>query len=391
MENNELIKGFNDFTGNKAEKRAVITEVIKNIFQRYGFQPAETPIIEYENFVKGDSQQSNDEVISDIYKLKDKGNRKLALRYEFTFQLKRLMKNKKFPYKRFQIGPCFRDEPIKGNRLRQFTTCDADIVGLSSNFPEKDEAEILSIIKDILNSLKIDFVIYINNINLLNEILDDFKVKDSYKKEVIREIDKLDKITEKQVKENLKKYNCDKIINLFKKPEDYFKKYNSYSEIEKLKEYCEYYGIKINFLSSLARGLSYYNGNIFEIKTKKIKESICGGGAYEFNKTKCFGFGMSIERLEIITEIILNLDKILLVSLGQDKKTIEIAKRLRSQNKNVSIFYGKPSKALDYANAYRIKKVIFIGKKEVKSKKFIIKNMTTGKETNLTFKRIRKI
>jgi len=114
---NNSIKGFTDITGKDAEKRAIILEVIRRTFEKYNFEQAETPVIESEDFVKGENP--NNETISDIFKLKDKGKRNLALRYEFTFQLKRIANNKKLPYKRFQLGPVFRDEPVQGNRLRQ--------------------------------------------------------------------------------------------------------------------------------------------------------------------------------------------------------------------------------------------------------------------------------
>ena len=127
---------------------------------------------------------SLDEVISDIFKLKDKGKRNLALRYEFTFQLKRISQNQKLPFKRFQIGPVFRDEPVSGNRLRQFTQCDIDTVGATIN----DEAEILAATKDILDALKIKSVIYVNNRKLLNEILDEQEIKN--KIDVIKELDR---------------------------------------------------------------------------------------------------------------------------------------------------------------------------------------------------------
>src|SRR3989338_7898256 len=157
------VKGFRDIQGNEAEKRIQIRNKIEDIFRKYNFIPAETPIIEYEEVVKGDNQ--NDEAVSEIFKLEDRGKRKLALRYEFTFQLKRLSQNKKLPFKRYQIGEVFRDEPITGNRWRQFTQCDVDIVGSSV----KDEAEILKIISDIFNKLNIRFTININNRKLLNE------------------------------------------------------------------------------------------------------------------------------------------------------------------------------------------------------------------------------
>ena len=378
------IKGFKDFTGKDAEKRAVITEVVKNVFQRYGFQPAETPVLEAEEFVRGDNK--NDEAVSDIYTLKDKGNRKLALRYEFTFQLRRLMKNQKLPFKRFQIGPVFRDEPIKGNRLRQFTTCEADILGGGL----KEEAEIFGVITNILTGLKINGTFYMNNRKLLNEILEEQKVKKKDFEQVIREIDKLDKLSEKEVKKNLEKFNAGNVLKIFKKKEEYFKKYKAYSEIEELKKYCSYYGIKFIFAPYLARGLSYYNGTVFEFKSNKIKETICGGGAYEFNGIRGIGFGVSIDRLSVITNLEIKLDKILIVSLEQDKQAISLAQNIRKQGKIVSIFYGKPSKALEYANSYGYKKVIFVGKKETEKKKIKIKDLKTGKETFILIEKAKK-
>ena len=93
-----IIKGFKDYTGEEALKRAEIKKILVDTFEKYGFNPAETPVIENEGFVKGENKR--DEAVSDIFRLKDKGKRRLALRYEFTFQLKRIAKNKKLPYKR---------------------------------------------------------------------------------------------------------------------------------------------------------------------------------------------------------------------------------------------------------------------------------------------------
>ena len=285
----ETVKGFQDFSGKEAEKRTEIKKILVETFESFGFAPAETPIIEYEEFVKGNNSQ--DEAVSDIFKLKDKGKRNLALRYEFTFQLKRLMQNKKLPYKRYQIGPVFRDEPISANRFRQFTQADIDIVGSS----EKEEAEILATITNILNKLNIKFTINVNNRALLDEILKEENIKN--KDIVLREIDKIDKLSEKEVKANLKPYKAEKILSILKKPEKYFKKYAMYVEIKKLKEYCKLYNVKINFQPSLARGLSYYNGNVFEIKVKDMKETICAGGSYIFNAVQSTGVALGLERL----------------------------------------------------------------------------------------------
>ena len=371
-ENFETVKGFKDFTGEDAVKRASIKKILVEIFEKYGFEPAEAPTIEFEEFVRGNN--TDDEAVSDIFKLEDKGKRKLALRYELTFQLKRLMKNKKLPYRRYQIGEVFRDEPVSSNRLRQFTSCDADIV--SSNI--KDEAEILSMVNEFLDKLKIKFRIYVNNKKLMNEILDEFEIKE--KEKVIREIDKLDKLSVQEVQQNLKKFGAEKVIDIFKKEEKYFEKYKSYEEIKELKKYCKIFGVNITFLPSLARGLSYYTGTVFEVKSD-IKETILGGGSYIFNGVQSVGFGVSIERLEIVSKIKSDKEKILVISIEQDKKAISISQKLREQGNKVEIFYNKVSKALDYANSKGIDKVIFIGRDEVKKGKFKVKDMKSGRES----------
>ncbi|PJE81504.1 hypothetical protein COU58_02255 [Candidatus Pacearchaeota archaeon CG10_big_fil_rev_8_21_14_0_10_32_42] len=377
----ELVKGFKDKLGKEAEKAAFIREVARQTFEKYNFQEIETPIIEYEEFVRGENQ--NDEAVSDIFRLQDKGKRNLALRYEFTFQLKRVGKNQKLPFKRFQIGPVFRDEPVTGNRLRQFTQCDIDTIGSTI----KDEAEILGAIKEIFNALKIEAIVYVNNRKLLNEIMEGEKIPN--KEEAIRELDKLDKLSEEEIYENLKKIKAEKLLELVKNKEDFFKKYPAYSEIEELKNYSKLYGLELKFSPTLARGLSYYTGNVYEIKSK-IKETICAGGTYMVDGINSSGISFSVERLMAVTNIQIEIEKILVVSLDEDKKSIELAGKLRKAGKNASVYFGKPSKALEYANSCGIKKVIFVGKKEVEKKKIKIRNMTTGKEITLTIEKINK-
>lgn len=385
MANMETVKGFKDYTGEDARKRAEIKKILVDTFEKYNFEPVETPLVEYREFVQGENKQ--DEAVSDIFKLKDKGERDLALRYEFTFQLKRLMQNKKLPYRRYQIGEVFRDEPITANRFRQFVQCDVDIV--SSKI--RDEAEILSITKEVLSKIGIKYVIYFNNRRLLNEIILEQGITGENRIAVIKEIDKLDKLSEKEVKENLKKYGADKIIDILKKPRSYFEKYPSYKEIKELEEYLSLYKIEAVFSPFLARGLSYYNGTVFEIKTDKMKETICGGGSYEFNGVQSTGISLGLDRLAILADFDFSKNSVLVVSLNEDKQAIKIAGMLREMGESVSIFYGKPSKALEYANSCNIKQVIFIGAEEVKTKKFKVKDMVTGKEKILILeKKIKK-
>lgn len=373
----EPVKGFRDFSGKEAEKRAEIRKIIVETFEAYGFEPAETPIIEQEEFVRGEN--ASDEAVSDIFKLQDKGKRNLALRYEFTFQLKRLMRNKKLPYKRYQIGEVFRDEPVSSNRFRQFTQCDIDIIGSVI----KDDAEILAVSNEIMKKLGIEPVTLINNRALLNEILNDNKIKEKDKEQVLREVDKYEKIGEKEVRVNLKKLEAEKVLDALKKGEKYFSKFESYKEILELMKYCEIYGIKVLFSPTLIRGLSYYNKNVFEIKTREIKETLLAGGSYMFNGIQCTGIAFGLDRISMLAKLNVDKEKTLVISLGKDEESIKLANKIRSKGETVSIYYGKPSKALDYANSYGFGKAVFVGEKEVKAKKFKVKDMKTGKESLL--------
>jgi histidyl-tRNA synthetase len=370
----ELVKGFKEYAGEEAEKRQKIKGVLAETFRKYGFELAETPIIEYEEFVKGENER--DEAVSDIFRLSDKGKRNLALRYEFTFQLKRLMKNRKLPYKRYQIGEVFRDEPTSTARFRQFTQCDVDVIGSTI----KDEAEILALTNEALNRLGIKPVIFVNSRKLLNEIIEEQKARN--KEQVLREIDKLDKLSEKEVRANLKKIGAEKVLSVLKQPESYFKRYEAYKDVEELKRFCSYYSVKAVFQPSLVRGLSYYDGNVFEVKSKdKIKDTIVGGGSYTFNTIPCTGLAFGIDRLYLISKLKIEKQQTLVVSLGEDKEAIRLAQKLRQKGESVSMFYGKPTKALEYANSYKIDKVIFLGKEEVRKGKYKVRDMGSGKET----------
>ncbi|MBU2616443.1 MAG: histidine--tRNA ligase [Nanoarchaeota archaeon] len=370
----ETVKGFKDYSGGEARKRAEIRKIIVGAFESYGFEPAETPVVEYADFVKGDN--AGDEAVSDTFKLKDRGKRDLALRYEFTFQLKRLMNNRKLPYRRYQIGEVFRDEPISERRFRQFTQCDVDVVGSIV----KDEAEILALCSEVLNNLGIKPVILVNNRVLLNEILDDMKVLEKNKLQVLREVDKYGKMPEVEIQKSLKKLGAGKLIDYLKKGEGYFKKFDSYSDLISLKKYCKIYGVDILISPTVVRGLSYYNGNVFEIKAKDFRESLIAGGSYMFNSVQCTGVAFGLDRISLLAKIDSCSGRILVVSLEQDKESIALAQKLRKKGKSVSIYYGKLSKALEYADSYEFDKIVFVGEREVKADKFKIKDMKSGKE-----------
>jgi len=381
MVKTNTVKGFRDYLGEDARKREKIISIIKNNFESFGYEPAEPPLIEFEEFVKGDN--TNDQAVRDIFKLQDRGGRKLALRYEHTFQLKRIAKKQKLPYKRYQIGFTFRDEPIREGRTRQFIQADADVVGSTL----KDEAENCKIIKNIFEELKIPVKIYINNRQLINEILIDENIKEKDRENVIREIDKLDKLSQKEVADNLKKYNAEKILKIFTQKETLFEKYSFYKKIKKLKKYCKEFNVEVEFRPYLARGLAYYNGTVFEVWSDKLNVSVMGSGSYLIEDTQATGISFGLEPIFLISEIKGDPINYLILSLDQDSEAIKIANTLRKKDKKVQLMTNKTlKKALDYANSKKISNVIIVGEEEVSSGKIKIKNMNSGKEKQILTK-----
>lgn len=383
MVNTTKVKGFEDFLGEDAKKRERMMDVIRNQFKLFGFEPAETPVIESEEFVRGDNEK--DSAVRDIFKLQDRGERKLALRFEFTFQLKRIAKNQKLPYKRYQIGYNFRDEPIREGRLRQFIQCDADIIGSSI----KDEAELLALAKNVFDDLKISSKIYINNRKLINEILETEKIAERDRDQIIRELDKLDKLSKEEVAKNLKEFKAEKLLDIFTGKEKSFEKYAYFKDIQKLKDLARAYGVEVEFRPFLARGLSYYNGSVFEIWSNELGVSLSGGGSFLIDGIQSTGISFGLEPLFLISKIDSTNKDVLILSISQDEKSVALATKLRQKSVPVVLLMDKsPSKALDYSNSKKIENVVIVGEEEVKSKKYTVKNMKSGKEEKLGEKEI---
>ncbi|MCK4997378.1 histidine--tRNA ligase [Candidatus Pacearchaeota archaeon] len=379
----QSVKGFQDFVGADAIKRESIKKIIQEQFELYGFEPAETPIIESVDFIG--KEDSGDEAVRDVFRLEDRGKRKLGLRYEFTFQLKRIAKNQKLPYKRFQIGYNFRDEPIRKGRTRQFIQCDADVVGSTL----KEEAEMFKMISKIFEKLKMPTKIYINNRKLINEILVSENIEEKNREQVIRELDKLDKLLEKEVADNLKKINAEKILKIFTGKESDFEKYNFYKEIKELKQLCKNYNVDVIFRPFLARGLSYYNGTVFEIWSDDLDVSISGGGAYLIGDIQSFGVALGFEPIFLLAGVDGQPTKVQIISINQNEEAIALAESLRDSGISVNLLLDKAiGKAMEYANTKETEKVIFVGKDEVANKTFKVKDMKIGEEKFLTKKQI---
>ncbi len=406
----DTVKGFRDYLPPESLQRAKIRSIVEKIYRLYGFQPVETPEVEYDELMRSDAVpgQEEDEAVSDRFRLQDRAGRNLGLRYEFTFQLSRIFKMNptiKLPFKRYQIGNVFRDEPIRVGRTRQFTQCDIDIVG---DHNISADAECLAVVGDILKELGIEAEIHINNRKLLDAIIESCELEN--KKQVLREIDKLDKIGEDMVKMNLKKYgDTNQVATIFKimeKPLEFFQenKFEGSEDIAQLQKLSKQYGFVPVFRPNLVRGLSYYTGNIFEIVVKGTKTAIAGGGRYDKSVGKyvgreipAVGVSFSLEALMgICSEQIdkIKIDppsKAHIISIQQDNAAIKLSRTLRKSGISCSVSMDKIGKALEYANAYGIPYCIFVGKEEVSKKKFKVKDMLSGTEKELVEKSLIKL
>ena len=368
-----LVKGFNEYVGVEAARRAAVRKIIQEEFERFGFEWAETPMIENEDFVAPEGNA--DEAVRDVFRLEDRGRRKLALRYEFTFQLRRLARNQRLPFKRFQVGQVFRDEPIRRGRSREFTQCDADVVGSSV----KDEAECLSLVKCVVDKLGISVKIYVNSRRLMNEILVDAGVEERLRDQVIREVDKLDKLSRKEVADNLKKIGCERVLDRF--IGDDFSRYKFYSDVKELEGFCKMFGVTVEFRPFLARGLSYYNENVFEVWSEELGASLCGGGAYLVDGVQAFGFALGFEPICLLADVEGVGVEVLVLSLGEDEVAVDVATRLREEGRRVLLLMDKSiGKGLEYANAKGVGRVVIVGGDEVKSGKVRVKDMVSGNE-----------
>lgn len=399
----ETVKGFRDYLAPESLIRDKLKKIAEKNFKLYGFQPIETPLVEFDELMRSDSINGEDEAIADRFRLKDKGGRNLGLRYEFTFQLARIFKlnpNLKLPFRRYQIGENFRDEPIRLGRFRQFTQCDIDIVGDPT---VNADAECIAVASDILNELKVkEFEIRVNNRKLMDEIVNSVKIKET--KQVMKELDKLDKIGEDDVKANLRKYaDSTQILTLFKLMEkdiEFFTKnmFEGATELADLISACEEYGIKVKFSPSLVRGLSYYTGNIFEFVVNKT--SVFGGGRYDDlvgkylgRQIPAVGISFSLESMmalfeEEISKLKLDsIPEVIIASINKDKDARKLAKKLRKASISCMIMQGA-GKSLEYANSQSTPFVLFIGNEEVQSKKYKLKEMKSGKEQELTEKQL---
>jgi len=404
------LKGFRDFLPSDARKRNFVISVFKKIFESYGFEPLETPALEYQSLLLGKYGKEADKL---VYTFDDKGGRKVALRYDQTVPTARVLIQYQtqlgLPFKRYQIQPVWRaDKPQKG-RYREFLQCDPDIYGSTSPLAD---AEIISISSQVLKTLGFkQFQILLNDRSILFAIMDQAKIPQNEKLSIIQTLDKLDKKSKKEVIEELAKkgLSTDKIQMIFTaideaKPSDNLKKIIEYAlELGVSKE-------TLLFRPYLARGLDYYTGSIFELLIEGYDVgSVGGGGRYDKLIEQisgvsipavgiAFGFDRIIEAMDQFKLWPSKLQQIttLVTIFNQElvSTSINVTQKLRKANIASELYPDtstKLDKQLKYADRKGFQYAIIIGPTEMKSSTVVLKNLNTKEQKTVRQNEIVKL
>lgn len=436
-----LPQGTRDFSAEVVRKRNYIFSTIRNVFEIYGFQPLETPAMENLDTLMGKYGEEGDKLIfkilnngldnpakhvqarQDFEKLLEgknpKGLTERALRYDLTIPFARFVAMNfgqlTLPFKRYQVQPVWRaDRPQKG-RYREFYQCDADVVGSNSLL---NEAELTSIYSAVFNKLKIDADIRINSRKILTALAELCGGADKMM-DITIAIDKLDKIGMAKVKEELSQRGLNEVqiatIENYllidgNNQEKLSTLKNLVGHLETGKKGVEEIEFILNFLPStvtarvsadftLARGLNYYTGIIFEVKAKNVQiGSIGGGGRYDdltglFGVPNVPGVGISfgvdriydvMEELKLFPEEVQTGTKVLFFNLGEaeSKVAFSLMQQMRDKGTACEMYHenAKFDKQFKYADKKGIKYAVIIGSKELQEGNCLIKDLSKGEQ-----------
>ena len=412
------VKGGYDFLPKEQRVRNYIIDTLRKVFEEYGYNSIETPILCYYDILS-DKYDEKSDILKEIYQLSDQGERKLGLRYDLTVPFAKFIALNKnvlsMPFKRYEINKVFRDGPVKLGRDREFTQCDVDVVGLEGQFIE---AELMTLYIEGFKRLGIDVFIKYNSRKFMNGILLESGLEESKISLATTIIDKMNKMSKEEFKKELldigiKEKEYDFIIDNFSLSlEKLTKKYsdsNNESLVSGLKELNSLndYFVKLNisndclFDPTLARGQNYYTGNVFEVydKQKRLTCSLGGGGRYDniitnfindgnLYPTVGISFGLSPIYEILKNEPMFN-DKnnisIYIIPMSTEVESLKLANKIRNMGINVEIEMKrkKVGKALDFANREKIPFVIVLGEDEINNNKFILKDMQNSNDIEI--------
>ena len=417
------LAGFMELLPNEQILFNQMKEKIENTYKKFGFLPLDTPVIELAEVLLA---KAGGETEKQIYRFQ-KGDTDLALRFDLTVPLAKYVAknygNLSFPFRRYQIGKVYRGERAQKGRYREFYQCDIDIIG-DGELELINDAEIPAVIYTMFRELGFeDFTVKINNRRILNGLFESVEQKEN-SVEILRIIDKIEKIGKEEVIEEFKKLglkdgqikNILDFIEIEGTSDEKIEKLEglgitnpTYMQgVEELKTVIKnvrLFGVpEANFTVDLtiARGLDYYTGTVYETFLNKYREigSVCSGGRYEnlaeyYTEKSLPGVGVSIgltrlfyklNELQIIKAKRKSIADILIIPMLENlEEPIKLATKLRNEGINTEIYLNdKKLKAkFKYADKLEIPYVIVIGEDEIKSNEITLKNMMTGNEEKI--------
>ena len=419
------LTGFMELLPNEQILFNQMKNTIEDTYKNFGFLPLDTPVIELSEVLLA---KAGGETEKQIYRF-TKGETDLSLRFDLTVPLSKYVAknygNLSFPFRRYQIGKVYRGERAQKGRYREFYQCDIDIIG-DGELDFINDAEMPSVIYSIFKKLGFDnFTICINNRKILNGLFESLGQKENAT-EILRIIDKIDKIGKEAVSEEISKLNVreseiDKIMNFILISGDTDAKIEKLENlgidnevylkgVEELKQVVKYirlFGVPdTNFKVELtiARGLDYYTGTVYETFLNDYREigSVCSGGRYEnlaeyYTDKKLPGVGISIgltrlfyklNELNLINTVQKSISKVLIIPMVKDlEKPVILATELRKRGINTEIYLNdkKVKAKFKYADKLKIPYVIVIGEDEINNNVVTIKNMETSEEKKVSF------
>lgn len=420
------VKGSMDFLPEEQMIRNKIIKTLSDTFVEYGYLSVETTTLCYYDLLAS-KYAGGAEILKEVYKLKDQGERDLALRYDLTVPFAKIISMNKglnLPFRRYEIGKVYRDGPVKVGRNREFYQCDVDVCGLEGQLVE---AELFGMAVTCYKRLGIDINIEWNNRKFLSGIISLCGIKDEDISKVILSVDKLAKIGEDGVKEEIKELNIsddklEQLFSYFKLDIDELKERFSDSDLEILREGIEEITELDNYLKKLglvecvftpylARGLEIYTGTVWEVfdKEKNVTCAIGGGGRYDKIITNFINdgnvypaVGMSfglVPIYEILSKKVDNSDNslydlyIVPMSEDEDIEALKLANSLRDKGVRVIVEMKrkKVKKCMEWADKNNVGYVIVIGSDEVLSGEIEIKDMKNYNKDRVKIDDIDKI
>lgn len=417
------LPGFMQLLPNEQILFNEMKEKIKKTYEKFGFLPVDTPVIESSEVLLA---KAGGETEKQIYRF-NKGDSDLSLRFDLTVPLAKYVTenyaNLNFPFRRYQIGKVYRGERAQRGRFREFYQCDIDIIG-ENELSLINDAEIPSIIYNAFKELGFsNFTISINNRKILNGLFESIELKEKATY-ILRVIDKIDKIGKNNVIKEIKELGVEEckietIMNFIGIDGDIS---TTITALRNLKIENELFNLGVNELEevakniaifgvpqenykidlTIARGLDYYTGTVYETFLNEYRQlgSVCSGGRYDnlaeyYTDRKLPGVGISIGLTRLFFQLNDNkiiqaedksISKVMIISMVDNfEKSIEIATTLRNNGINTQIYTqdSKIKNQFKYASRMNIPYVIVIGEDEIKQEKYALKNMKTGEQVLL--------